>query len=97
MTQADLSAVESVSGHVHPAYPEDVQVLAERRDLYPRGCLVLPRGTGILGYAISHPWLSGQPPKLNTRVGRLPDPAETFYIHDVALLPEARGTALGRP
>jgi GNAT superfamily N-acetyltransferase len=95
MDQADLPAVERVSDLVHPAYPEDVSVLAERHHLYPQGCLVLLGSKGILGYAVSHPWLFGQPPKLNTRLERLPVPAETFYIHDVALLPEARGTGAG--
>ncbi len=61
----------------------------------PDGCLVLPSRQGILGYAVSHPWLSGQPPQLNTRLVQLPVPADTFYIHDVALLPEARGTGAG--
>jgi GNAT superfamily N-acetyltransferase len=95
MTQTDLAAVEYISDLVHPAYPEDVSVMAERRRLYPAGCLVLPSGKGILGYTVSHPWLFGQPPKLNTRLERLPVPAETYYIHDVALLPEARGTGAG--
>ncbi len=95
MTPADLPAVEQVSEIVHPAFPEDIAVLAERRHLYPQGCLVLPGGEGILGYAISHPWHFGQPPKLNTPLERLPVPAETYYIHDIALLPEARGTGAG--
>jgi ribosomal protein S18 acetylase RimI-like enzyme len=95
MTQADLSAAGRAGDLVHPAYPEDAGVMAERWRLYPDGCLVLPGRQGVLGYAVSHPWLSGQPPKLNTRLVQLPVPADTFYIHDVALLPEARGTGAG--
>ncbi len=95
MTSADLPGVERVARLVHPAYPEAIGVMAERQRLYPPGCLVLPGGEDILGYAISHPWLSRQPPKLDSRLGRLPVRPDIFYIHDIALLPAARGTGAG--
>ncbi len=42
-----------------------------------------------------YPWRFGQPPKLNMRLHRLSDDADTFYIHDVAILPAARGGGAG--
>lgn len=95
MTAADLTAVERIGETVHPQYPEDPGVLADRQRLYPEGCFVLMRGQGSHGYAFAHPWRLGQPPKLNTRLDRLPDDADTFYLHDVALLPAARGLGFG--
>lgn len=94
MTPADLTAVTEVAGLVHPDYPEDLAVLAERQALYPPGCFML-EGLSVQGYAFSHPWRFGQPPKLNTRLHRLPDDADTFYIHDVAILPDARSGGHG--
>lgn len=104
MTTADLSAVRAVASRVHPDYPEDDAVFSERLRLYAAGCWVLDRREtgdsrigedrtgGITGYIISHPWRHGDAPPLNTLLGALPDAPTTYYIHDIALLPEARGT-----
>jgi GNAT superfamily N-acetyltransferase len=95
METADLPAVERAGDAIHPAYPEEPGVFAERLGLYPAGCFVLVDEGTIEGYAVSHPWLFGEPPKLNSRLGRLPDRADTFYIHDIALLPRMRGRRCG--
>jgi len=91
MAAADLPAVGGLAGRVHPAYPEDDAMFAERLRLYPEGCRVLARAEGIAAYVVSHPW-RGVPPALNTRLGALPARPSTFYIHDLALAPEVRGT-----
>jgi GNAT superfamily N-acetyltransferase len=98
MTAGDLDAVDAIALRLHPSYPEDREVFAERLRLHPDGCGVLAgQGDEIAGYVISHPWHLGKPPALNVVLGRLPSPATTYYIHDLALLPEARGTgAAGR-
>ncbi|KAA5612594.1 GNAT family N-acetyltransferase [Rhodovastum atsumiense] len=95
MTAADLDEVERVGDRVHPDYPETAAVFGERLQRYPAGCLVFQGPGSILGYTISHPWRLGQPPKLNVVLGSLPERPDTFYIHDVALLPEARGSGAG--
>jgi GNAT superfamily N-acetyltransferase len=95
MDPTDLSEVERIGDAIHPAYPEEAGVFAERLRLYPAGCFVLENEAGIEGYAVSHPWLFGQPPKLDSRLGRLPARPDTFYIHDIALLPGARGRRYG--
>ncbi len=92
MARADLAAVAAIAARVHPAYPEDAAVFAERLALSPAGCLVLPRAEGIGGYVLSHPWPLGQVPALNARLGAVPAAADAWYIHDLALLPAARGT-----
>jgi ribosomal protein S18 acetylase RimI-like enzyme len=92
MTAADLPAALAVADVVHPNYPEDPAVFTERLALYPRGCLVLARHDRLIGYIVSHPWSYGEPPALNSLLGALPVPPTTYYIHDIALLPEARGT-----
>lgn len=96
MEVADLAAVGRVAVHVHPDYPEDEAVFAERLSLCPEGCLVLARPLGgpwddPCGYVVAHPWRLGQPPALNSLLGALPAAADTLYIHDIALLPTCRG------
>ena len=95
MATADLVGVECIGDLVHPTYPEDATVIAERLQLYAAGCLVLECGSVIQGYAVSHPWLFGRPPPLNTQLQDLPARPGTFYIHDVALVPEFRRSHLG--
>lgn len=91
MVPPDLPPVERVADVVHPAYPEDASIFAERLSLYPPGCLVLEINQAIQGYAICYPSLIQHPPPLNTLLGRLPRHPDTFHIHDLALLPSARG------
>ena len=92
MLPSDLPEVDAIAAAVHPAHPEEIAVSAERLRLYPRGCFVLDGGGTILGYAVSHPWSVGDPPSLNTLIGAIPSPPETYYVHDVALLPGVRGS-----
>lgn len=95
MSAADLPAVLAVAEEVHPDFPEDPAVFAERRALYPAGCHVLATGSGIDGYLISHPWHDAAPPALNSLIGALPVPAPCYYLHDLAILPERRGGGAG--
>jgi ribosomal protein S18 acetylase RimI-like enzyme len=90
MTTDDLPAVNAVADRVHASYPEDNAVFAERLGLYPEGCFALNGDAGMAGYIISHPWLFKKPPQLKTLLEKIPSPATTYYIHDIALLPGAR-------
>lgn len=93
MAPADLPAVMAIAAEVHPDYPEDRAVFAERLALAPEGCRVLAdAGGGLFGYMLSHPWPSGEAPALNTLLGEVPVGAGNWYIHDLALLRAARGT-----
>jgi ribosomal protein S18 acetylase RimI-like enzyme len=96
MISADLPAALAVADIVHPRYPEDPAIFAERLALYPPGCLVLMRGEDRIGYIVSHPWSYGAPPALNSLLVALPRPPTTYYIHDIALLPQVRGTGAAK-
>lgn len=91
MTPQDLDGVKVLADEIHVNHPEDMHVFAERQRLYPHGCLVLVEGGRLIGYALTHPWRFGEPPPLNSELGEIPGTATTYYIHDVALLPEGRG------
>jgi GNAT superfamily N-acetyltransferase len=93
MRPDDLAIVAAIADRVHLDHPEDPAVFADRLALFPAGCLVVEADCGALGYCISHPGIVGQPPPLDTVLGRI-DGADCLYIHDLCLLPEARGRGL---
>jgi GNAT superfamily N-acetyltransferase len=70
--------------------------MAEKLALYPQGCRKLIVGTNMLGYAIAHPWRAGYAPALDSLLGVLPAEPACLHMHDVALLPEARGLGAAR-
>jgi GNAT superfamily N-acetyltransferase len=91
MRADDLAAVSIIAAQVHPGYFERNEVFAERLSLFPGGCHVFANDTDIAGYVFSHPWRALTPPWLDSLLGSLPATPSTYYIHDIALLPEARG------
>ena len=91
MTTADLADVQTIADAVHTSYPERPAVFAERLRLHPAGCFVVADEIAcVVGYAVSHPW-DGPPPALDTLLQALPRRPSTLYVHDIALLPAARG------
>lgn len=91
MTARDLAEVQVLADAIHRDHPEDAEIFAERLRLYPQGCLALEEDGRLKGYALSHPWHVGRPPALNALLREIPRDATTYYVHDVALRPEARG------
>lgn len=92
MAPTDLPAVMAIAAVVHPDYPEDEAVFAERLRLAPAGCHVLAAGDGApQGYLVSHPWPAGTVPALNSLLGDIPPGVANWYLHDLALLPFGRG------
>ena len=90
MSGYDLEAVFAIANQVHPGFFEARAVLAEKFELYRNGCYVLEVSERPAGYVLSHPWTLGDLPALDTLLGALPADADSFYIHDLALLPLTR-------
>ncbi|WP_140985639.1 GNAT family N-acetyltransferase [Asticcacaulis tiandongensis] len=87
----DIDAAFEVAAVAHESLPERREIFAERLSLFPKGCLVLETGGRVVGYALSHPIKRFQPPALDSLLGQIAPEADDYYIHDVAILPEARG------
>ena len=94
MTTADLPAVKRLADAIHPAFPESAAVFANRLTLHADGCEVLDGDNGLKEYVLSHPWQDRSPPPLDAVLQPAASPS-TYYIHDLALLPETRGSGAG--
>jgi GNAT superfamily N-acetyltransferase len=90
MTGFDYEALAAIANAVHPRLFEAPEVLNEKQRLYPSGAYLLEVGERPVGYVLSHPWTFASPPPLNVALGALPPDADTYYIHDLAVLPLAR-------
>jgi GNAT superfamily N-acetyltransferase len=86
-----LAAAEAIAEVIHPDMPERSEVFAEKIALAPATARVAVADGRIVGYAIAHPWRLGAIPKLDRFLERLPEAPDCIFVHDVALLPEARG------
>jgi GNAT superfamily N-acetyltransferase len=96
MRADDLSAVKAVSDIVHRDLPERIEVLADKRALFPAGAFVLERSGALVGYALAHPFPLGALPALDTTIGAPPAGSDCLYLHDIALLPFSRGHGAAR-
>jgi len=97
MTAADLPTVTAISGEVHGRYAEPVEIYAERLHLCPAGCFACEVDGTVRGFLVTHPWRRAEPPPaLEALLHAIPDPADTWYLHDIALLPDTRGLGAGQ-
>ncbi|KAA0971815.1 GNAT family N-acetyltransferase [Aureimonas fodinaquatilis] len=96
MTGADVPGVLDLAARVHPGLPERAEVFLNRIALYGQGCLVLAPDAQVQGYAVAHPIMQMQPPPLDIVLSHLPEKPDAFYIHDVVVSPDVRGTGAAR-
>jgi len=87
----DVDAICAIAAQIHPALPERREVFEEKIALFPLGCFIFETGGTATGYALSHPFRLGEAPALDAFLLRLPQTPDCHFIHDVAVLPAARG------
>jgi hypothetical protein len=90
-TARDLVEIHRIGNAIHADLPESPEVFEEKLRLFPEGCFVLTEHARAVGYSFSHPWFLRNIPPLNQLLIRLPASPECILIHDVAVLPPARG------
>ncbi len=93
LSRGDLPAVVLIADGIHASLRERVEVFGEKLSLFPEGCRKLMDGTRLVGYGFSHPWTLDSIPRLDGFMGKLPARPQCLYIHDVAVIPEARGNS----
>ena len=76
--------------------PESREAMLRKIELCPEGCFGVFSNDRALGYILSHPWRFGETPQLDEVIAALPDPADSWYLHDVALKKELRGSGAAR-
>lgn len=95
LSPRDLGDVMAVAEVVHAAYPERRESFADKLALAPDCCFGLAGANDVLaGYAVALPWTRGETVALDAMLGQLPARCDALYIHDIAILPAARGRGL---
>ncbi|MCX9155023.1 GNAT family N-acetyltransferase [Niveibacterium sp. 24ML] len=90
MTPGDLDPVFDLQCRAHtPDYHESRAALASRFARGRKHCFVAELGHHAVAYLLAHPW-AGDPPVLHHPLPAAVQ-AEHLFLHDLAVLPEARG------
>jgi GNAT superfamily N-acetyltransferase len=79
-----------------PALHESDAAFLRLIELFPEGAFGCFDGVGLCGYAFGVPLKAGQTLALRTPLETVPEDADTFYIHDVAVAERCRGRGVGR-
>ena len=94
MTLADIENVYMISQTTWTDYGETFAIYKNKFLTAPQGCYVYSVNNNIKGYVISHPWnIFYPPPALNTPLSKIEE--NCWFIHDIVVLPEYRGTGVG--
>jgi GNAT superfamily N-acetyltransferase len=91
LTISDIPSVQSIAAQIHPVLFERPEIFGEKVELFPQGCKKLLIDNQPVGYGFAHPWKLHSIPQLDTFLERIPTQSDCIYIHDVAILPHARG------
>lgn len=92
MKAGDLRHILDIQTHCYEEqFHETLTVLEAKLELSPESCWVVEGDAALKGYLFAHPWFSAAPPAWNEVLSHLPDTADCFYLHDLAVAPNARG------
>ena len=92
----DAETISAIERRVHTLAPERIEVFREKIALFGAGCRILMKGAGAVGYGLAHPWRCDDVPPLDRLMGAIPPDAACLFLHDVAILPEARAAGASR-
>ncbi|WP_028354846.1 GNAT family N-acetyltransferase [Bordetella petrii] len=97
MRPEDVEPVLRIQSSVYPAaLLEGATLFQNRLRISPGTCLVAESGAGLLGYLIAYPWRADRPPALDTPLDTLPEDADSWFVHDCAVLPAAQGLGVAQ-
>ena len=97
MAAADLPAVLEIQAVCYTELtPESKESLHAKLRASRPTCFIASLEGEAVGYLISLPWESSNPPALNAETCRLPVSPDCLYLHDLAVMPSARKFGAGR-
>ena len=76
--------------------PESLASLQSRLEISPDTCWVVCEDKQVVAYLICHPWVEDNIPALDTKLKSIPQGAQVFYIHDLAVGIAHRGKGIGQ-
>jgi GNAT superfamily N-acetyltransferase len=92
LSPSDFDAVDRIAQAIHVDIYERTEVLFDKASFFPQGCRKLVRDGAILGYAIAHPWFINEIPEIDQFLPKRDEAPDCLFLHDVAVLPAARGS-----
>ncbi len=92
----DWPSIEGMQRECFPAGAlEDREILRSLWTHSPGSCLIAEED-GPLGYLLAHPWPADDFPPAKAVLPEIPPGAASLFIHDLAVIPRARGRQVGR-
>ena len=89
---ADLPDVLAIQRAAYgDGYQESAAVLGRKLELAPQACWLAQADGAAVGYVFAHPWDDADAPPLHVPLRALPARAGHGFVHDLAVVPAARG------
>lgn len=97
MQADDVETILQIQARLYPAtLLESADLFLNRLALSPGTCFVAHQGSDLLGYLLAYPWTQATPPELNVALPALPKGADSWFLHDCSVLPDAQGSGIGQ-
>src|SRR5215216_2489036 len=97
LTRDDIAALHRLEEEAYsPSLHESDDAFIRLIELFPEGAVGCFDDEGLCGYAFGVPLRAGSTLELRTPLEKIPDEADSFYIHDVAVADRCRGRGVGR-
>jgi ribosomal protein S18 acetylase RimI-like enzyme len=94
---ADIQSVMEIQSACYPAnLLEEAEHLIAKHQQSPLSCWVATEHQKAIAYLLTHPWSGDTPPALNTPLPPKKPKSDIYFIHDLAVLPSARGLGLAK-
>lgn len=93
----DTQSILNIQTACYPAeLIESADTLLAKHHLSPQSCWLAEQNHQAVGYLFTHPWHDTGLPALNVPLTALPANPDTFFLHDLAIHPAARGRGVAQ-
>ncbi|STQ91223.1 ribosomal protein S18 acetylase RimI-like enzyme [Iodobacter fluviatilis] len=97
LSPSDIQAIMTIQSACYPsALLEDAAHLVCKQQQSPSSCWVATKECEVVAYLFSHPWCGDTPPDLNSVLPPANTQQPIYYLHDLAVHPQARGLGLAQ-